>query len=254
MTVKITSNNYEDMMRYKTSVIDLLLLTLLLIIPITSCSNDKLEDYDGNVYEIVQIGNQTWMAENLKVTHYRDGTPIPNVTEWQRWQKLSTGAYAVYENNEKHVQTYGYLYNWYAATDIRNIAPRGWHVPTDDEWKELEMNLGLPKNEANIRRYRGTNEGSKLASNAILWEKGRKSGDLEFDSEFGTSGFNALPGGSRRDWDGFFLDMGSQAEFWTATEIPNNGAYNRLILYNYTGITRGIETLRTGFPIRLVKD
>jgi hypothetical protein len=78
-------------------------------------------DIDGNVYETIQIGEQVWMAENLKVTHYNDGTGIPTGYSNSEWANLSTGAYAVYDDNESNADTYGYLYNWYAVADNRDV-------------------------------------------------------------------------------------------------------------------------------------
>ncbi|MCD4817772.1 MAG: fibrobacter succinogenes major paralogous domain-containing protein [Candidatus Cloacimonetes bacterium] len=98
------------------------------------------EDYDGNVYQTVQIDNQVWMAENLKVAHYRNGDAIPNITNNSQWVSTYTG---VYDNTSANADTYGNLYNWYAVDDSRNIAPEGWHIPTDEEIKELEITLGM---------------------------------------------------------------------------------------------------------------
>ncbi len=129
-------------------------------------------DIDGNVYRMVKIGDQWWMAQNLKVTHYNDGTPIPHVTDNDEWRRLTTGAYCTYNNNENYAITYGRLYNWYAVNDACNIAPEGWHVPTDADWKKLEMILGISQAEVNSDNLHGTNEGSKLAGNAALWNDG----------------------------------------------------------------------------------
>ena len=96
-------------------------------------ATSTMTDQDGNVYETVKIGNQWWMAENLKVTQYRNGDAIPNVTDADQWSSLTAGAYCGYENNLGNVSTYGCLYNWYAVNDSRNIAPSGWQVPTDAE-------------------------------------------------------------------------------------------------------------------------
>lgn len=82
-------------------------------------------DQDGNTYKTVKIGDQWWMAENLKVTHYRNGDPIPNVTSNSEWSEMSSGAYCVYDNEESNADHYGYLYNWYTVNDSRNIAPEG---------------------------------------------------------------------------------------------------------------------------------
>ncbi len=107
----------------------------------------SVTDIDGNIYETVQIGEQVWMAENLKVTHYNDGSEIPTEYSNSEWENLSTGAYAVYDDNESNADTYGYLYNWYAVDDSRGVCPTHWHVPSDDEWKELEMFLGMSQEE-----------------------------------------------------------------------------------------------------------
>jgi hypothetical protein len=99
-------------------------------------------DIDGNAYHTVTIGNQVWMVENLKVTHYRNGDAIPNVTDGTAWLDLTTGAYCEYDNDVNNVATYGRLYNWYSVNDSRNIAPAGCHVPSDDDWQTLVDYLG----------------------------------------------------------------------------------------------------------------
>jgi len=210
----------------------------------------ELTDIDGNVYEIIKIGSQVWMAENLKVTHYRDGTEITNVTGNTAWSNLSTGAYCYYGNNSSNGDTYGALYNRYAVNDSRNIAPEGWRVPTDAEWKELEMYLGMSQSEAGDAVYRGTNEGSKLAGNADLWD----SGALENDSEFGSSGFTALPGGYRNDGYGSYLYMGSSGYFWSATEYYSSHAWGRVLSYSRSDVYRLYYDKSIGFSVRCVRD
>ncbi|MCF7815049.1 MAG: fibrobacter succinogenes major paralogous domain-containing protein, partial [Candidatus Cloacimonetes bacterium] len=153
--------------------------------------NATVTDIDGNVYQTLVLGDQEWMAENLKVTHYRNGDPIPNVTTNSTWAGLSTNAYCYYDNDPANGDTYGALYNWYAVDDARGLAPEGWHVPTDAEIMELEMYLGMSQQQANSTGYRGTNEGSKLAGGYDLWQNGA----LRNDPEFGSSGFSFLPGG-----------------------------------------------------------
>ena len=101
-----------------------------------------ITDIDGNVYETVEIGDQMWMKENLKVTHYNDGTEIPTGYSNSEWRLLSTPAYAVYNDNESNSDSYGNLYNWFAVDDARGVCPDGWHVPTDDEYTELTDYLG----------------------------------------------------------------------------------------------------------------
>ena len=99
-------------------------------------------DIDGNIYNTVTIGSQVWMVENLRVSKYRDGTSIPNVTDNTQWTNLTTGAYCYYDNNSSFNNIYGKLYNWYAVNNSKNIAPLGWHIPSDAEWITLYNYLG----------------------------------------------------------------------------------------------------------------
>jgi len=209
-------------------------------------------DIDGNVYQTIIIGNQYWMAENLKVTHYRNGDPIPNVTDNSHWTNLSTGAYCYYDNDPANEDTYGALYNWYAVNedDSRGLAPAGWHVPTDDDWKELEMFLGMTQAQADDTGYRGTNEGSKLAGNASLWSNG----DLINNAEFGTSGFTALPGGVRYYDNGFFGGMSSCGWFWSSSEYGSYSAWYRLLGYSSSEVGRSGYFEKGGVSIRCVRD
>ena len=207
-------------------------------------------DIDGNTYQTIKMGDQWWMAENLKVRHYRNGDVIPNVTDDATWAGLNTGAYCAYDNNENNASTYGYLYNWHAVIDIRNIAIAGWHVPSDDEWKELEMHLGMSQLEASYHGYRGTNEGSKLAGNASLWNDG----NLENNAAFGESGFNALPAGFRDSYSGLFYCLGRYAYFWLSTESSISDAWCRLLNYNSPEGARDYSDKQSGFSIRLVRD
>ena len=96
-----------------------------------------ITDVDGNVYTSVKIGNQEWMTENLRTTKYSDGTAIPNVTGDTEWGNLITGAWSHYDNDNQNDSTYGKLYNWHAASDLRNVCPTSWYVPIDAEWTVL---------------------------------------------------------------------------------------------------------------------
>ncbi|MBL7124293.1 MAG: hypothetical protein ISS14_05325 [Actinobacteria bacterium] len=192
-------------------------------------------DIDGNSYKTVRIGNQVWMAENLKVTHYRDGTAIPTGHSNSEWGGLSTGAYAVFDNNDSN--TYGYLYNWYAVDDSRNIAPEGWHVPTDDEWTELT-------------NYLGSDAGIKLAGNADLWIYS----NLENNAEFGTSGFMALPGGYRGGGTGNYRTMGGSGRFWSSTGYDSYSAWRRLLNDGSSDVARRSYSKRNGFSVRCLRD
>jgi uncharacterized protein (TIGR02145 family) len=210
---------------------------------------ESVTDIDGNVYPIVQIGDQVWMAENLKTTTYNDGTPIELVENNADWSNNTTGAYCWYNNNEAFsANTYGALYNWYTVNS-GNLCPDGWHVPTDAEWKTLEMYLGMSQAEANNTGYRGTNEGSKLAGNAALWNDG----NLENDSEFGSSGFTALPGG-RRGSNGSFDYAGGRGYWWSATEYDAIYAWGRYLYYYFSFVTRNYYTKVDGFSVRCLRN
>ena len=209
-----------------------------------------MTDQDGNIYKTVKIGNQWWMAENLKVTHYRNGDAIPNVTDKIEWTGLSTGAYCAYDNNESNADIYGYLYNWYAVDDSRNLAPEGWHVPTDEEWKELEIFLGMSQSDAENTGYRGTNEGSKLAGSVNLWDDGR----LENNAAFDESSFSALPSGYRSHFfGGSFEYLGKMAFFWLYTK-NNYYAWFRGLDYTTSEVYRQDGYKQNGFSVRFVSD
>jgi len=201
-----------------------------------------LTDIDGNVYQTVQIGNQRWMAENLKVTHYRNGEAIPKVTDNSAWSGLSTGAYCVYDNNESNADTYGYLYNWYALDDSRNIAPEGWHVPTDNEWKELEIYLGMNTSDADNTGWRGTNEGDKLKTT---------SGWGNNDNGTNESGLSLLPGGMRGG--GNFNSKGDGAYFWSSGR-SSSYAWSRYLGAGNSAIFRYSYLKQYAFSVRLIKN
>jgi uncharacterized protein (TIGR02145 family) len=203
---------------------------------------------DGKIYQTVKIGNQWWMAENLKETEYRNGNAIQNVTDNSIWAGLSTGARCAYDNSESNASVYGYLYNWYAVSDSRNIAPPGWHVPTDEEWKTLEKHLGMSQSEADNSGERGTNEGGKLKeTGTIHWFSPNEGATNE-------SGFSALPGGYRYDYDGIFYYLGYSATFWSSTELGANYAWYRYLYFSSSLVSRYINDKQDGFSIRLLRD
>ena len=216
-----------------------------------SCISPTVTDIDGNEYILMGIGDQLWMAENLKVTHYNNGDPIPTGHSNSQWVNLSTGAYAVYNNDPANAEVYGNLYNWYAVDDDRGICPEGFHVPSDEEWMELEMFLGMSYADAHDTGYwRGTDQGSQLAGNADLWSNG----SLENDPAFGSSGFIALPGGYRDFSNGSYDDVGSHGYFWSATANGSTDAWARLLYYTNTEVYRDYNYQRYGFPVRCLGD
>ena len=215
---------------------------------------------DGQVYKTIRIGNQVWMAENLRATVYSDAAPIALVEDAAIWEALDeSGAYCWYENNSANQYTYGALYNYHAATNgeqssdanpsgVQGVCPSGWHLPGDEEWKELERFLGMRETQADRLTWRGTNEGTKLAGSEDLWIS---SGILTEDIDFGKSAFNAVPAGHRNPDPTIsdFADLGSGASWWTAT-----ATYAREIQLNNSSIYRNSLDSRHGFSVRCVRD
>lgn len=206
-------------------------------------------DADGNVYLTIVIGDQCWMRENLKTTRYNNGTSIPNVTLNSSWATLTTPAYCWYNNDGLgQGNTFGALYNWFAVnTGI--LCPTGWHVPNDDEWKELEVAVGMIQDTADLYGTRGINEGSRLADNAALWNNGL----LESNPGFSSSNFDALPGGLRKN-DGSFFGNGNVAYFWSVSMYNSSLSYYRRIDYNDARISRYYGYIEDGFSVRCIKN
>ncbi len=212
-----------------------------------------LRDIDGNEYQTVKIGEQWWMAENLKVTRYRNGEDIPNVTDNSEWGKLSSGAWVNYNNDSSNDETYGKLYNWYAVNDPRGLCPVGWHVPFDVEWKYIEMYLGISQEEANDTGWRGTDEGGKLKSKRTTPDP-RPRWNNPNTGATNESGFSGLPGGWRSD-NGNFYNAGNSGYWWSAMEYSTYSAWYRNLGYNRSDIKRSSHGRKEfGYSIRCVKD
>ena len=208
-------------------------------------------DYDGNVYNTVQIGNQCWMQSNLKAKHYRNGDPISREPDPVTWANLTTGAYCTYDTDPANAGVYGHLYNWYAVNDTRGLAPAGgWHVPSDDEWKTLERYLGMSYSDANLTGSRGTDEGGQLKEAGTIHWQSPNTGATN------SSDFTALPGGWRSNFDGAFGYIGYIADFWTATENAHDlrHANRRALLYDDSRIYRCWFYKESGYSVRCVKN
>ncbi|MCP4414107.1 MAG: hypothetical protein GY808_16235, partial [Gammaproteobacteria bacterium] len=202
----------------------------------------KVTDIDGNIYITTKIGSQWWMAENLKVTHYNNGDLIPEVTNNSTWAGLTNGAYCNYNNDTTHVATYGRLYNWYAVdTTNRNIAPQGWHVPSESEWQTLVDYLGGGSVAGGKMKTTGTIQGGDG-----LWNSPNTDAT-------NSSGFSALPGGYRYDY-GTFNNIGNEAGFWSSTESSSSNALSRYLYYDYSDVYRNYSSKQDGYSVRLVRD
>jgi len=214
-------------------------------------------DGEGNNYKIVKIGTQTWMAENLKTTKYRDGTSIPNVTDNRTWD-LSTPAYCWYDNDATtNKNTYGAMYNWYAVKTAK-LAPIGWHVPTDAEWTILDNYLLV-----NGYNYDGTTTGNEYAKSLAAttnWTTSPYTGVIGGDlSKNNSTGFSALPGGYRisygPDWPySTFFTLGSYGHWWTATEDQSGSAWTRKMGYESRSVNRQSFSENMGYSVRCLKD
>lgn len=212
-----------------------------------------LQDIDGNVYNTLIIGSQTWMKENLKTTKYRNGQSIPNVTNATSWSSLSTGAWCDNNNDPSNGSYYGKLYNWYAVNDTRNIAPSGWHVPTDVEWTILENYLI-----ANGYNYDGTTTGNKIAKSLATttdWNTSTNTGAIGTDlTKNNKSGFSGLPGGLRYWSDGVFWDLDIIAYWWTNSAYNSVNAWMRGMGTADSELGRFYYGTNNGLSVRCIKD
>lgn len=191
----------------------------------------------------VKIGNQTWMCRNLDVTTYRDGTPIPEVTDSTEWAHLTTGAWCYYNNDPAMGAIYGKLYNWYAMNDSRGLAPKGWHISTDDEWTILSDCLGGDAIAGDKLKSTGS-----ITGGDGLWCYTNQSATNE-------SGFSALPGGSRSFTNGTFIFIGSYGHWWTSNTNSYSTWFRFLYCENHI-LFRGAYIINkgAGFSVRCVKD
>lgn len=240
-------------MKKESSILNQLVIIMALALIFTSgCKKDgpehsysNLTDQAGNTYKTIEIGSQTWMAENLETTKYNDNKDIPNVTGNSAWSNLTTPAYSWYDNDEtKNKPLYGALYNWFAV-NTGKLCPTGWHVPTDTEFKTLETYLGMSAAQADGISWRGTDQGTQL-KNSSGWKTGENGTNI--------SGFSALPGGYRFQQDGAFNNKGELSYWWSSNESgPTKGYYRRLEGSN-AGVYRESAIKTAGKYVRCVKD
>lgn len=199
---------------------------------------ETVSDIDGNIYETIVIGTQTWMTENLKTTKYNDGTPIPNIVDDATWASLTTGAYGDFGNVPSNSIIYGKLYNWYvvASSNPKNVCPVGWHVPSDIEWTTLTNWLG----------------GESVAGGKLK-ESGTAHWVNTSISVTNESGFSALPGGYR-DYSGPSFDIGDWGYWWSSTEYTTGQAWNRIMYSGYLSVLRSDNNRNIGYSVRCLKD
>jgi uncharacterized protein (TIGR02145 family) len=185
----------------------------------------------------VKIGSQVWTTENLNVSTFRNGDPIPEAKtkeEWVRAGENKQPAWCYYDNDPKNGAKYGKLYNWYAVNDSRGLAPVGYHIPSDDEWTKLHNFLG----------------GDLVAGSKIKSTSGWENNGNGTNS----SGFSGLPGGLR-DYYGYYYNIGNLGYWWSASEFSTNEAYSRYLneMYDYLNRSKYVYKEK-GFSVRCLRD
>jgi uncharacterized protein (TIGR02145 family) len=182
----------------------------------------------------VQIGNQIWMTKNLNVSRYRNGDPIPQVTDPTQWANLTTGAWRYYNNDSANGSVYGKLYNWYAVNDPRGLAPNGWHVPSTNEYITLTSFLGGD-----------AIAGGKLKTTS-LWNSPNVGAT-------NSSGFSGLSGGYCTNFS--YAYMGEFGIWWTTTQLNTAIAYSFMLgTYDASSSFSGDQSKKYGCSVRCIKD
>ncbi|MEN9332960.1 MAG: hypothetical protein RLY35_140 [Bacteroidota bacterium] len=220
---------------------------------VTTCGGNTTYTYEGYTYDLIEINNQCWFAENLRASKFNDGTPIDSVANNAAWASSLTPAFCKYGNSNTNGNIYGNLYNFYAV-ETGNLCPVGWHVPTDCEWMFLESNLGLNTSIQQTTGWRGTDEGAKLKS-TNLW---LNITDPSITPNSNSLLFDAVPGGFRiystNASAGLFNALKAYAYFWTSTPSTTSSAYYRGLFYNYDTILRLTGNKATGASVRCIRD
>jgi len=199
----------------------------------------NMSDIDGNLYKTITIGDQVWMAENLHTTKYRNGDLIPNIISNSEWIALTSGAYSHYDNETDldNIATNGSLYNWFAVSDSRNIAPEGWHVATYDEWTQLANYLG----------------GINVAGGGVK-ESGNRHWNSPNTGGNNRSGFTALPSGRREYTDGSFINTGFNGFWWSNSAYNPDYSWYFQLNYDTENINAANFHKQYGFSVRCVRD
>jgi uncharacterized protein (TIGR02145 family) len=217
------------------------------------CGEDlTVADIDGNIYPVVRIGEQYWMARNLSVTQYRNGDPIPADLDAEQWDNTSSGATTINDYWYYHdinsiddvVEMFGRHYNWHAVVDQRGLCPQGWKVPSDADWTQLSDYV--------IDNYENIDENniSYALRSTSRW------GYFDWDEHNGTDdfGFNALPAGYIEYPHMFSWGMAFLADWWCACEYDETLAWFRSIEYNKGQLIRSRNYKQAGASVRCLKE
>jgi uncharacterized protein (TIGR02145 family) len=226
------------------------LFSLICLSAITQKNDTMLTDIDGFVYNTVQIGDQLWMKENLRVTHFNNGDKIettdPDTLDIMD-MKNPVFQWA-YDGNENNAPVYGRLYTWYVVADKRNVCPAGWHVPSDEEFCQLE-NAVEPGSDpdCNLSEHRGMNQGGYMkVADSTFWRSPYLAGNNQ-------SGFSVLPAGVRY-FNGVFHCLGSHGYFWTTTEHDAENGKSRRFYYDANDVSRSYYLKSSSLSIRCVRN
>jgi uncharacterized protein (TIGR02145 family) len=226
-----------------------LILVVFISIVFISCTK---ENPDGPVVtsSSVTIGSQVWTNKNLDVDRYRNGDPIPQVTDPNQWANLTTGAWCYYNNNPSKGAVYGKLYNWYAVNDPRGLAPQGWHIPNDSEWKIMTKFMD-PTVDTTCQCLSGTTIGNSLKSTSGWLDPFSTSGDGNGNNN---SGFTGLPGGSNNFTLGSANMDTVYGRWWSSSTSNVSDAWYYSLSGRWDSIYRNTYSKSSGFSVRLVKD
>ena len=209
------------------------------------CGTSTLTDIDNNVYNTILIGTQCWMKENLKTTRFTNGTAI---SQGSGTSTMEVAYWYYPANNSLNMDTYGLLYNWNAV--MQGICPIGWHVPSDEEWKQMEISVGMSWSDANNSGYRG-DIAARLSGDIGWLSSGAANTPGNLSAAYrNSSGFSALPAGARTDPNYF----GYEASFWSSTANDSNYAWHRILFFNLAGVQRLASAKSRGYSVRCIKD
>ena len=224
-----------------------ILYIFVLIFIVSSCKKNNINSPDTDEINSVDYCDLIWTKKNLDVDHYLNGDAIPEVRDPEEWKNLKTGAWCYYNNDPSLGAIYGKLYNSYAINDPRGLAPKGWHVVREMEWKLLENCLGIEQTSLNKLGLRGLDEGGKLK------EAGSDHWMNPNTGASNTTKLTALPAG-RRDENGNFLELNKCLYWWSYPDGNTTGEIARILYYDIAQIGRDHFDKRSGFSVRCVKD
>ncbi len=239
----------------------------------------QVTDINGQTYKTVVIDTQTWMAENLNVSTFRNGDPIPQAKTDEEWKAAGENkqpAWCYYDNDTANGAKYGKLYNWFAVNDSRGLAPAGYHIPTDEEWTTLHYYLGndignKTKSTSGWKTYT-IEEGSMKCPNCKDWSaKYRKKAPCDTckntrsvpastktisGNGTNSSGFSGTPGGVRKSdvTFGSFTGIGMFGVWWSSTESSTSDARDILLSNSHGSVNRGDNDKVKGLSVRCLKD